>query len=291
VDAANNTVTVSSNTGTTGSVTLAAGEQVTCTFTNSKLAQLIVAKVITGGGAQLFDFTRNPGNVSFQLTDGGSNNSGFSLSPGTYTVCESNIPAGWSVSVTVDGTAVTPVNPNSPQDLGTRCVDVPLTYGDSKTVVWTNTPPPGGSARTIGYWKNWSSCTTGGQYERAVANGEVGQTLDGNLPQQIGNLAVNTCPIGVAILDKRDVVSGLKRASDAAYGLAAQLLAAKLNVSAGAATCSKATTAINAGQALLVKIGFVGTGSYLRPLNGTDYTSANSLAATLDAYNNNTLCP
>ena len=43
-------------------------------------------------------------------------------------------------------------------------------------------------------------------------------------------------------------------ASDPAYGLAAQLLAAKLNVVAGAGTCSGATAAMASGQTLLSAI-------------------------------------
>jgi hypothetical protein len=280
------------------SIGLSAGEEITCTFTNERKAKLTVDKVLVGGGTQLFDFTVDNGfsPASFQLADATTPvTSGFALSPNTYRVCELNLAVDWAATATVDGNSATLINPDFPQDLGNRCVDVPLTYGDDKTVVWTNTPPPaGGDARTIGYWKNWSSCaqSNGKQFDKATAPGGagLGATLDGNLPQTIGDLLVNTCPLGVSILSKQDVVTGKNKASDAAYGLAAQLLAAKLNVTAGADVCPAATNAINGGQALLDAINFTGTGNYLKAPSA-NRTAALGFAATLDSYNNNTLCP
>jgi hypothetical protein len=277
------------------SVGLSAGENVTCTFTNERKARLIVEKVVVGGGTQSFDFTRNPGSVAFSLLNGGSNNSGFSLLPDTYRVCELDLAVDWAATATLDGSPATLINPDSPQDLGNRCVDVLLAFGSSRTVIWTNTPPPaGGDARTIGYWKNWSSCSnsSGKQYQKATGPGGagIGATLDGNLPQTIGDLLVDTCPEGVSILSKQNVATGKNMASDAAYGLAAQLLAAKLNITAGADFCPAVTTAITAAQNLLDGIGFIGTGTYLKSPSA-NRTLANSLAATLDSYNNNTLCP
>jgi hypothetical protein len=93
----------------------------------------------------------------------------------------------------------------------------------------------------------------------------------------------------VSILDQRDLDSGRKRASDAAYTLAMHLLAAKLNLAAGAETCSGVVDAVAAGDALLQSIGFDGTGSYLRPKDA-EYQTALALAATLDEYNNGNLC-
>jgi len=82
-------------------------------------------------------------------------------------------------------------------------------------------------------------------------------------------------------------LNGTKRASDAAYGLAAQLLAAKLSIQATAGTCPAVLTAIAQGQALLDAANFIATGTYKNKIGAT----ANSVAATLDAYNNNNLCP
>ena len=99
------------------------------------------------------------------------------------------------------------------------------------------------------------------------------------------------CADAVNILDKRDISSGKKKASDAAYGLAAQLLAAQLNLSAGAETCQAVVDAVNAGQTLLADNLFDGTGNYLKGKDaGDDKAEANALAATLDQYNNGDLC-
>ena len=78
----------------------------------------------------------------------------------------------------------------------------------------------------------------------------------------------------------------------AAGGLAVlALLAAQLNLSAGAETCQEVVDAVNAGQTLLADIGFDGTGNYLKGKNGAALRSeANALAATLDEYNNGLLC-
>ena len=79
-------------------------------------------------------------------------------------------------------------------------------------------------------------------------------------------------------------------ASDPAYNLAAQFLAAKLNLQAGAGTCGAVTTAIASAQHCWNAINFNGTSSF-KNMTAVQQSTANSLAATLDSYNNNTLCP
>lgn len=282
------------------SVNLAAGENVSCTFTNSLKARLIVQKVVVGGAGETFSFTRNPGAAAFSLGNGGENNTGFTLLPNTYRVCELDIPVTWTATATVEAANATLINPDFPQDLGNRCVDVTLAFGESKTVVWTNTapPPPGGDARTIGYWKNWSSCTGGRQYLKAQAAGDLDKTLDFYLPAgsaiyPIGDITGTpalSCEQAVSLLNKMPMNGGRKAASDPAYNLAAQFLAARLNYAAGATQCAAASTAIASAQTLLDAINFTGTGSY-KNMSSANATLANQLAATLDSYNNNTLCP
>jgi uncharacterized repeat protein (TIGR01451 family) len=209
----------------------------------------------------------------------------------TYTVCEENVPAGWTsiwkVDTNGDGTADTIINPYNPnaddnpaQDLGNRCIDFgagtdfPLSAG--KTLVFqVDNSFPGGEPRTPGYWKNWSSCTGGNQYANAIAKGGGAAgfwTLDELLNNPgflIGDMKVNgvwndagdlfllptpknnDCVEAVRILDKSDAKDGKKRANDAAYELATALFAAKLNLAAGAETCQAVQDAVNAGQALL----------------------------------------
>jgi hypothetical protein len=280
----------------TASIGVDAGETITCTFVNQRKARLRVQKLFPGG-VLAFDFSRNPGGVTFSLTDQQINDSGFLLAPGTYRVCELNNAVTFSATATLDGAPATLVNPDFPADLGNRCVDVTLAYGGDRIVVFTNTPPPGGDARTIGYWKNWSSCTGGKQYDVATRKNLLDKTLDFYLPSNpavfpIGDITSLTCPQAVLLLDKSDIVSGKKMASDPAYNLAAQLFAAKLNYAAGAKQCPAATTAIAQAQALLDAINFTGTGAYKNSMTAQQQTLANSLAATLDSYNNNTLaCP
>jgi len=288
-------------------ITLANGGNVTCTFVNQRKARLTITKVVTGGGSQTFEFSRT-GISNFTLGNGGSVSSGFLIAPGTYTVCELNLAVAWAATATLDGNPLvgaTFFNPDVGQDLGTRCASIVLAYGDDRTLVVTNNPPPtpGGNARTIGYWKNWSSCaqSNGKQYDKAKARGDWSKTLDGNLPQQIGDLflagapsvgaASPDCAKAVSILDKTDIVTGKKMASDAAYGLAAQLLAAKLSIQAGAdATVCHITNLIADAQNFLANtINFTGTGSYLSGKAGQQalIDQANFYAGLLDKYNNN----
>ena len=195
-------------------------------------------------------------------------------------------------------------------DNSERCVNFVADAGATE-VFQIDNQFPGGEPRTIGYWKNWNSCTGGGQVLTAIANG--GETpqerllngyalLDDVLQSPgitVGILTMTAdsnvlnCDTGtlnaVYILDKRDILTGKKKASDPAFNLASQLLAAIANDSAGAYVCPVAGQAILDGQALLVSAGFNGKGDYFKK-NPAGAAQANSLARTLDAYNNGTLC-
>jgi uncharacterized repeat protein (TIGR01451 family) len=271
------------------------------------LPTITVTKTVIGGGTTTFDFSQNttggtPANLSYQMANGGSTTTKL-LQPKTYTICEVLLPVGWSSSAfwsttaTLDGASVSPYIPNAApypdgQDLGNRCVDVTVNYGDHKTLAWTNRPPPGGDLRTIGYWKNWSSCSnsSGGQYQKAVSRNQLYATLDGNLPQTIGLLTLTAdrtgCLNAVNILSKQDL-KGAKMASDPAYNLAAQALAAMLNKQATSKVCPVGWPRLDAAQNLLVTIKFNGQGTYAKTMKAADITLANTLAQQLDALNNN----
>lgn len=277
----------------TASIGLDADEAVTCTFVNQRKARLRVEKRYSPANLT-FDFSRNPGGSTFSLVDQQINSSGFSLAPNTYRVCELNNAVTFSASATLDGAPATLINPDFPQDLGNRCVDVLLAYGSDRLVVFTNGPPPGGEPRSTGYWRNWSSCTGGNQYQTATDRGILDKTLDFYLPSNpevfpIGNITSLTCGQATTLLDKRAINTGKKMASDPAYNLAAQLFAASLNYAAGAQQCPAATTARGQAQTLLVAINFTGTGSYKGSMTKSQQSLANSLAAILESYNNNTL--
>ena len=152
---------------------------------------------------------------------------------------------------------------------------------------------PGGDPRTIGYWKNWNRCASGNQSATAVKNGGAAAgffLVEDLLPQLIGDFSVTSCQQAVKLLSKQDQ-AGRNKASDAAYELGAQLLAARFNLAAGAETCTAVQQAVLDGQTLLDQINFSGTGDYLGSKSkDARRPHALVLAATLDRYNNGNLC-
>jgi hypothetical protein len=226
-------------------------------------------------------------------------------------VCEipANATVAWTSEWSINGQIVPPYNPHSfdpqRQHLGYHCIDIgfgtgyTLTPGDILSIT-VNNSFPGGEPRTPGYWKNWSSCSGGGQYEKAVGENDPDNefwTLDELLNDpgfMIGLLSLGEgqCEDGVNILDQRDINSGQKMANDSAYTLAMHLFAYELNQAAGACGSTTADSAGLAAQALLTEYGFDGMGDYLRPKGQTknDYYYALELADILDDYNNGLLC-
>ncbi len=107
-----------------GSISLEAGETVTCTFTNTRRGRIIVEKqTVPNGDPTLFSFTPSYGS-SFQLSDGQQNNSGL-IVPGTYSVSET-VPAGWNL------TSATCSDGSSPSS-------IVLGPNETVTCVFTNT--------------------------------------------------------------------------------------------------------------------------------------------------------
>jgi hypothetical protein len=278
------------------------GETVVCTFENTERASVDVLKLTNGVVNTAYSWTFRLEGPDVSVTDstdefGVIDFDGALLLPATiYTVCELDLPAGWNSVWDINGVVQELYNPDAtsepPQDLGTRCVDLQMAPGESVRITADNQYPEGGQ-RTIGYWKNWSSCTGGNQVAVAAKNGgtDAGYfLLDDVLPQEIGLLTVDSCETGVQIIDKRDA-RGRKKASDAAYGLAAQLLAAKLNHAAGAGTCTAIQDAMVDAQLLLEAVGFDGTGRYLPSQSKSPLRQqALELAMTLDDYNNGYYC-
>lgn len=290
---------------TTTTVSFASGDSdKTCTITNTKKGSVTVKKTTDG--------VVNPSrSINFTLTGSGLPSGGVTLNthgdtdgvldfgsalvPGQqYRVCENPVPAGFTSFWKLDGTIVTPYNPNASdtpaQDLGVRCYNFSANAGQPRAFVVDNSHP-GGDPRTIGYWKNWNNCTGGNQAAVAQKNGGAAAgffILENLLPQTVGDFNVTTCAQGIKVLGKQDQ-SGANMSKDAAYELAAQLLAAKLNLAADAETCAAQNTAVLDGQALLHQITFTGSGSYLVK-SSTNRTKALDLASKLDKYNNGNLC-
>ena len=165
------------------------------------------------------------------------------LSPNnTYTICESELPAGWSGIWQVNGQPVVPYDPDQnevpAEDLGNRCVDfganTPYPIVEGQTVTFTidnrDSTNPGGQPRTPGYWKNWNRCSGGNQAlnadRRAIAAGYAAGEgwragiwlLEDILNPAIGGgitwddiladgllVPIDSCEEGVEILDSRVV--------------------------------------------------------------------------------------
>src|SRR6185503_9133858 len=94
------------------------------------------------------------------------------------------------------------------------------------------------------------------------------------------------CSNASSLLEKSTIVGNKKSASDPAFNLAAQLVAAELNFSAGAAKNGTVINAVNQAVVLLGKYAFNGA-SYTGKISNADANTMNSLATTLDNYNNN----
>jgi hypothetical protein len=274
------------------------GETVTCTFTNTKRGSARVIKTVGGrppSGSESFCFELRSGassTVSGTILEsqcatagnGGVINFATKLVPGTtYALCEFVMP-GWMTTLGPPFYVV--YNPSG--DNSTVCTDFKVDPGQTRPFPIDNKPPPGGLARTIGFWKNWASCAGSKGKQRPVLD----QTLAAADPAgiAIGTLTLHSsdCVKAVRLLDKSTVDTGKKMASDPAFGLGAQLLAAKLNIVAGAGGCPAAVSAINDGQTLLAATHF--NGITHDKLSTAQATKANALATTLDRYNNNLLC-
>jgi hypothetical protein len=349
-----------------GSVTLSVGDDKTCTITNSDVPGYVsLIKTLDGnelvGGEGPFNFTlTGPGAVNATGTAPPSpvdfgNPALYSIELGEYQyrLCETGINAAWTTEwYAVDGTTETPIpfvpgvssdpinpttgysrvfDPNYSPSTGNsndvRCIDFVAYSGVTRVFKINNVTPPGGDQRTIGYWKNWNSCTGGGQLRNALEAGATpseritaGKALLNDALQSpgidVGLLTLATGPdvvdqygdpicdadtqIAVYLLDKRDAFNSRhkKMAGDSAYGLAAQYIAAKANYAVNAGQCPAATTAINDAQTLLAGIEFDGTGTYFKvkgnkiaDINGYTSSMANALAGILDDYNNGIVCP
>lgn len=287
----------------TASFVVAAGETVKCVFTNTQRGRIVVEKTVSGGplsGTQAFTFQLRQGAVPAypggegtiletlvaNAGNGGVINFTTSLVPGqTYQLCEVIMP-GWMTSLQnafVPNSLGNPVVDNSP-----LCVNFTVTPGQTLTFSVDNTPPPGGRALTIGFWKNWASCANSNGKQKGVLDETLagfpiasGQTKPGFF---VGKLYVDTCAEAVALLNK-STLAGKKQASDPLFNLAAQFVAAKLNLQAGAYTCAPVTLAIQQAEQLFTKYNFDGT--KVIKLSATDATLANNLAKRLDDYNNN----
>jgi len=298
------TVSVGTRTAT---FKLDPGETVTCTFTNRQRGHAKVVKTVSGAapsGAQSFTFQLRQGasasaagtileTGTANAADGGVITFSTYLVPGsTYQLCE-QMTVGWMTSLGPPLYSV--YNPSG--DNSVVCTDFTVTAGQTLTFNINNTPPPGGMALTIGFWKNWSSCS-GGKQKPTLDQTLLAAANAGN-PITIGLLVLNpntlgaatACTYAVNVLNKTTINGKTKESSDPLFNMAAQLLAADLNVQGGAGSCAASTSAITQAQLLLGKYSWSGTAPPYSPkLTSADANLANQLATSLDKYNNNKLC-
>lgn len=266
-----------------------AGMVFACKFTNTERSAVKVVKTQGGlplSGTEAFSFRlTGPGSYSnTQIANAGNSGTliwGLSggvpqLVPGSYTLCELALGPGWSTTLAT--------LPGATTDPGTGNVCVSFTLGAGVfnpplTFTIDNTPPPGGGQRTIGYWKNWSCMAPGHQTDK----------LSPLLPDLTGVFQSMTCAEAVNVLSNPS-------AKYAENQLAAQLLAAELNVAAGASTCASisnpTTGAIALANQLLVTVGYnpANAPTQIIGSNSAFRAQALNLASILNAYNNELVC-
>lgn len=294
------------------------GKTFACTFSNQKKGKGKVVKTVSGQpptGSQSFTFqlrqnaTPTSAGSILETAQANAANAGvFTFSTGLipskhYQLCEV-VPVGWKTDLSgfvpnayLPGGTV----PNPDADNSVVCVDFTVAAGETKVFKVDNTPLPKVQPRTIGFWKNWASCSSSSGDQRPVLD----QTLAKAEPTGLvvsafagttylalhGSKATPNaapdCLAAVRLLDKSTINTGVKMASDPAFNLAAQLVAARLNYLAGAPQPAAVTTAINQAVALLGKVHF--NGITHDPISAADAAAMRSLAETLDNYNNNLL--
>ena len=291
----------------TSGITVSAGQTVTCTFKNTDGGQARVVKTVNGASLSGTQYS-----FAFQLRRGASTTAaGTILETGTanatdngvitfatllvpgqmYQLCE-QLQAGWMT--TLGPPLYSVYNPSA--DNSVVCTDFSVSPGQTLVFSIDNKPPPGGIALTIGYWKNWSSCSGGKQ--KPVLDQTLLKLANAGTPETLGKLVLNpltlgattACQYAVETLNK-STITGTKMSSDPLFNMASQLLGADLNAAAGTGQCSASATAINTAHALLTKYGFDGKSSASQlKVTSADATTANTLATTLANYNNDRLC-
>jgi len=329
----------SSGSTSTGKATfnVAAGENVVCTYTDTKRGHVKVVKTVSGkppAAGQTFTFqirsgasTSSDGTVVEQKDTDASGNISFTtdlVAGQTYQICEWVFP-GWNTNLAGDGplfvpnSIIPPSLPNPNVNNLTVCADFSVSAGQTRTFTVDNTPPPGGRALTIGFWKNWASCaSSSGKGQKPMLDLALGiasaQTTDppGGLVVSAGNAGSGwpnyaspwylvlkgdktstkdnikpapDCAKAVNLLNKTTIDGKTKKSSDPLFNMTAQLVGAQLNRYMGAGISGVTITNIDQGVLLDGKYKFNGL-TYSPNLTAADTTKANCLATQLDNYNN-----
>lgn len=154
----------------------------------------------------------------------------------------------------------------------------------------------GGDPRTVGYWLLWNSCAAENRADVAASNGgrEAGWVLLDDLLLdpgiQVGNLVLESCPQALNLLELRSL-SGEDRSEDPLYALAAQQLAAQLNLAVGSEVCHGLVDAVLGSQKLLVELGFDGEQGGITTDSQEEFRGDALLyLEALQQYNQGSLC-
>lgn len=151
-----------------------------------------------------------------------------------------------------------------------------------------------GDPRSPGYWALWNTCAPDNRADVAEANGGrvAGWFLMDDLLAdpgiQIGDLRIETCEQGLALLEGHNT-DGEEISGDV-YRLAGQLLAAELNLNAGAENCPIAEESFIGSHIFLESLNFNGRGAYEDQLTGDLNDSVDIFLELLTRYNTGELC-
>jgi len=149
-----------------------------------------------------------------------------------------------------------------------------------------------GEPRPPAYWMLWNACARDNRAEVAAANGgrAAGWMLMDDLLTDpgvsLGDLPVETCEQGLNLL--QGLTYDGEETDDPLYDLAAQLLAAELNLNLGAETCPIAEEAAVGGHMVLASVNFNGTGTYFNTVEISE--AVPRLIELLQGYNIGELC-
>jgi len=134
-----------STSGSTAQINLDNGENVTCTFTNTKQGTITVNKVANPKSNDNFTIAVG-GDTESEVTlddafpddnDGIGNSKTLSFAPGTYTLIES-IPSGWNLASLICSS-----DTNQPVSVSTNLATITLHSGENITCTFTNTKQQG----------------------------------------------------------------------------------------------------------------------------------------------------
>jgi hypothetical protein len=258
---------ISGDCAANGAITLAAGDNKTCTITNSRLPNLKVVKTVAGDGAT-FAFTGSGTGVSanFNLTpptDGADSTTFSNIAIGPKSVTETLLP-GYLLTDLSCNKGSTIYDPNV-----TQTVNVTLEYGDNVRCVFVNTQQVGSVTRTQGFWQTHRNLAEvvwfGGTWNGITYTGVADKLICGKNIDTIEKLMGGFWS-SISQTSTKDRRSALDQAR---MRLLQQLLAAELNNAAFGSSPSGAISIADAEAALC----------------GTDITAINEAAAAMAAFN------